>query len=76
MLKTVASAWVQWKELRRAALVAGAQVNQVEMEEEEKGDEEWEIMVAKTNFAQDWAREANKNKQEQGRNPTLPSEYE
>ena len=34
------------------------------MEEEERMDEEWEIIVAKTNFAQDWAQEANKNKQE------------
>ena len=46
------------------------------MEEEERMDEEWEVMVAKTNFAQDWAQEANKNKQEQGKNPTLPPEYE
>ena len=44
------------------------------MEEEEEMDEEWEI--ARTNFAQDWAQEANKNKQEQGKNPTLPPEYE
>ena len=73
ILKTVASAWIQWKELRKAALVAEVQVNQVKVEEEERMDEEWE--VARTNFAQDWAQEANKNKQEQGENPTLPSEY-
>ena len=56
-LKTVASAWVQWKELRKAALVAGIQVNQVKVEEEERGDEEWEVMVAKTNFVQDWCHD-------------------
>jgi hypothetical protein len=75
-LKTVASVWVRWKELRKAALVAEIQVNQVEVEEKERRDEEWEVMVAKTNFAQDWAREANKNKQEEGGNLTLPSKYE
>ena len=31
--------------------------------------------MARTNFAQNWAREANKDKQEQGNNPTLPPEY-
>jgi hypothetical protein len=31
-------------------------------EEEEKIDEKWEAMVARTNFVQDWAREANKDK--------------
>ena len=75
-LKTVASVWIQWKELRKVALVVGVQVNQVKMEEEERMDEEWEVMVAKTNFAQDWTQEANKNKQEQGESPTLPPEYE
>ena len=75
MLKTVASAWIQWKELRKAALVAAVQVNQVEVKEE-KEDEEWEVMVAKTNFVQDWAQEANKDKQKQDGDPTLPSEYE
>ena len=75
-LKTVASAWIRWKELRKAALVAEVQVNQVEIKEE-RMDEEWEVIVAaKTNFAQDWAWEANKNKQEQGESPTLPPEYE
>ena len=66
MLKTVASAWIRWKELRKAALVATIQVNQAEVEEE-RGDE-WDIMIAKTHFAQDWAREANKDKQKQGGN--------
>ena len=61
-LTTVASAWIQWKELRKAALVAGIQVNQVKVKEEEGMDEEWEI--ARTNFAQNWAQEANKDKQE------------
>ena len=75
-LKTVASAWIRWKELRKAALVAEIQVNQVEVkEEEEKMDEEWEAMIARTNFTQDWAQEANKNKQEQGENQTLPPKY-
>ena len=73
-LKTVASAWIRWKELRKAALVATIQVNQVEVEEER--EDEWEVMIAKTHFAQEWAREANKDKQEQGKNPVLPSEYE
>ena len=62
MLKTMASTWVRWKELRRVALVVEIQVNQVKMEEEEEMDEEWE--VARTNFVQDWAQEANKDKQE------------
>ena len=70
----MASAWIRWKELRKAALVATVQVNQVEVVEGERMDEEWE--VARTNFVQDWAREANKNKQEQGKHPTLPPEYE
>ena len=75
-LKTVASAWIWWKELRKAALIAEIQVNQVEVKEEkEKMDEEWEAMVARTNFTQNWAREANKNKQEQGENQTLPPKY-
>ena len=73
-LKTVASAWIRWKELRKAALVATIQVNQVETEEEK--EDEWEVMIAKTHFAQEWAREANKDKQEQGRSPTLPPKYE
>ena len=64
MLKTVASAWVRWKELRKVTLVAEVRVNQVKMEEEERIDKEWETMVARTNFAQDWAQEANKDKQE------------
>ena len=58
-LRTMASAWIRWKELRKAALVAEVQVNRVEVEEREEMDEEWE--VARTNFVQDWAREANKN---------------
>ena len=54
-LKTVASAWIRWKELRKAALVATIQVNQVEVEEER--EDEWEVMIAKTHFAQEWARD-------------------
>ena len=50
-LKTVASTWMQWKELRRAALVVEIRVNQVEINGEEEVDEEWEAMVARTNFA-------------------------
>ena len=57
--------------------VAEVRVNQVEMKEEEEMDEGWEVIVAaKTNFAQNWAWEASKDKQEQGENPTLPPEYE
>ena len=63
-LKTMASVWMRWKELRKVALVVEIQVNQVETREEEEVDEEWEAMVARTNFAQDWAWEANKDKQE------------
>ena len=74
MLKTVTSAWIRWKELRKAALVATVQINQADVEEE-KGDEEWEVMIAKTHFVQEWAREANKDKQKQNGNPTLPPEY-
>ena len=73
-LKTVASAWIRWKELRKAALVAMIQINQVKVEEE--GEDEWEVMIAKTHFTQEWAREANKDKQKQGKSPTLPPEYE
>ena len=72
MLKTVASAWTQWKELRKAALVAAIQVNQIKVEEEK--EDEWEVMIAKTHFAQEWAQEANKDKQ--NGNPTLPLKYE
>ena len=52
-LKMVASAWIQWKELRKVALVAAIQVNQVGVEEER--EDEWEVMIAKTHFAQEWA---------------------
>ena len=57
-------------------MVAKIQVHRIKMEEEEeRTDAEWETIVARTNFVQDWAREANKDKQEQGKNPTLPPEY-
>ena len=36
---------------------------------------EWNYIVAKTNFTQDWAQEANTAKQEQA-NAELPEKYE
>ena len=52
--------------MRKAALVAGIQVNTVgvSIDEEESMDVRWETIVARTNFVQEWAREANKDKQE------------
>ena len=76
MLKTVASAWMRWKELRKVALVAEVRINQVEVDEKEEMNEEWEAMVTRTNFVQEWAQEANKDKQGRGEDPTLPPEYE
>jgi hypothetical protein len=64
-LKMVANAWIRWKELRRAALVAQVQdqpvmVNRAECEPEltftEAADnEDWGAVIFRTNFAQDWA---------------------
>ena len=50
-LKTITSAWIWWKELRRAALVVEIRVNQVGIDEEEEVNKEWEAMVTRTNFA-------------------------
>jgi hypothetical protein len=74
-LKTIMDTWERWKELRQAALVAGIQVNQARISTEEEVDIKWGVMVAKTNFAQDWAQEANRDKQERGENPMLPIKY-
>ena len=42
---------------------------------EEQSDAEWGAMIARTNFAQNWAREANEAKQEQAPIAELPEEY-
>ena len=42
---------------------------------EEQSDAEWGAMIARMNFAQNWAREANKAKQEQAPIAELPEEY-
>ena len=42
---------------------------------EEQSDAEWGAMIARINFAQNWAREANKAKQEQAPTAELPEEY-
>ena len=42
---------------------------------EEQSDAEWGAMIARTNFAQNWAREANEAKQEQAPIVELPEEY-
>ena len=63
-LRTTANAWERWKELRQKALVATMLID--------KEEEDWEIKVARTNFAQEWAREANK----QGQTEMLPREYQ
>jgi hypothetical protein len=65
-ISTVKDAWQKWKELRSEGAVAQACLP----EEWEIGDE-WEA-IARTNFAQDWAREANKDKQIEAK---LPEEY-
>ena len=87
-LKTVANAWERWKELRRAALVAQIQlapvtIDQIAVKDEEKHEEltiteavdneEWGTIVSRTNFAQDWAREAKEASPKQ--EATLPEEY-
>jgi hypothetical protein len=65
ILKTVANAWIRWKEIRRATLVAQVQVqpitvNRAECEPEltfteATDNEDWGAVVSRTNFAQDWA---------------------
>jgi hypothetical protein len=54
-LKTVKDAWERWKELRRQALVA--QTSLPEGEDIEFPEDEWGA-IARTNFTQEWAREA------------------
>ena len=66
----MANAWERWKELRRAALVAQVQltpviIDRIAVKDEEKHEEltiteatdneDWEAVVSRTNFAQDWA---------------------
>ena len=48
ILRTTTNAWERWKELRKKALVATVAVD-------EEKEEDWEIRVARTNFAQEWA---------------------
>ena len=75
ILKTISDAWQWWKELRKAALVAKIQVSVIsEQINEDKEEAEWETVVARINFVQDWAWEANKDKQNQGDIATLPAE--
>jgi hypothetical protein len=70
-LKTTANAWERWKELRWTMAVA-----RVQIETNEESDSEVWNAIARTNFAQDWSREANKAKQEQTANARLPEEYQ
>ena len=42
---------------------------------EEQSDAKWGAMIARTNFAQNWAREANEAKREQAPITELPEEY-
>ena len=87
-LKTIANAWKRWKELRRAALVAQVQlalvtIDRIAVREEEKHEEltiteavdneDWGAVVSRTNFAQDWAREAKEASPRQ--EAMLPEEY-
>ena len=65
ILRTMTNAWERWKELQKKALVATVAVD-------EEGEEDWEIKVARMNFAQEWAWEANKQEQ----TDTLPGEYQ
>ena len=63
-LQTTANVWERWKELRQKALAATMLIDEEE--------EDWEIKVARTNFAQEWAQEANKQEQTE----MLPREYQ
>ena len=45
-LQTTANVWERWKELRQKALVATTMIDE---------EEDWEVKVARTNFAQEWA---------------------
>jgi hypothetical protein len=71
-LKMVRNAWEHWKELWKAALVARMQVSALGTTEVWEEMTEWDI-IARTNFAQDWAWEANKDKQKEAE---LPREYQ
>ena len=42
---------------------------------EEQCDAEWGAVVSRTNFAQDWAREANEAKQALAPTAKVPDEY-
>ena len=88
-LKTVANAWERWKELQCTALVVQVQlapvtIDWIEVKNEERheeltiteavGNEDWEAVVSRTNFAQDWAREAKEASPK--KEATLPTEYD
>jgi hypothetical protein len=72
-LKTIGNAWERWKEVRQQGLVAHVSMTDEEKQtiELELEDTEW-CVVARTNFAQEWAREA---KQRQTSEVRLPDEY-
>jgi hypothetical protein len=66
-ITTVADAWQKWTELRKQEAVAQVCL----LDEMELDDSEWDA-IARTNFTQDWAKEANKDKQAETK---LPEEY-
>jgi hypothetical protein len=72
-LSTVPNAWEKWRDLRRKELVARIQIPMMEDLIEEK-ESDWEI-VARTNFAQEWARETVEAKQEWSKTE-VPREYQ
>jgi hypothetical protein len=69
-LKTMGNAWERWRELRRTMAVAQAQIES----DEGSNSDVWDA-IARTNFAQDWSREANKAKQAQTTEARLPDKY-
>jgi hypothetical protein len=72
-LNMVPNAWERWKDLRRKELVARIQMLLME-DLIEEGESDGEV-VARTNFVQEWAREAVKVKQAQNEEK-LPEEYQ
>jgi hypothetical protein len=72
MLSTVPNVWEKWRDLQRKELVAQIQMPTIEDLIEER-ESDWEI-VARTNFAQQWVREATEAKQGQTKEK-LPKEY-